>query len=95
MILFRRVRLQLQRGENLRDEKPIAELPADQVGVLADEPKTGTLPEVAFQHGTGVHIPQRPRFRATQLIYELRQLFQSFAEHIVVIVKTCITRHNS
>ena len=87
----RRIRLQLERGENFPDEKPIAEVPADQVGVLADEPKTGTLPEVAFQHGTGVHIPQRSRAGSAQFVHALREQLQPLANHIVIIPVTGVT----
>ena len=41
----------------LREEKPIAQFPADQVGVLADKAQTGALREIAFQQGPGIDIP--------------------------------------
>ena len=85
MIFLRRVRFQFQRRDDFRQQNPVAESPADEVGVFADEPESGTLGKIAFQHRPGVHVPQRPCFRAAQLIHELCQFLQSFAEHVVVI----------
>ncbi len=67
------------------EQNPVAESPADDVGVFADEPESGALGKIAFQHRPGVHVPQRPRFRAAELIHELGQRLQAFAKHVMVI----------
>ena len=92
MILLRRVRFQFQRRDDFREQNPVAELPADDIGVLADKAESGALGEVAFQQRPGVHIPQRAGSGAAKLIHECGQLFQPFAEHVVVIGELRVTR---
>ena len=85
MIFLRRVRFEFQGRDDFAKQNPVAESPADDVGVFADEPKPGALGKIAFQQRPVVHVPQRPRFRAAELIHKLCQLLQLFAEHAVVI----------
>ena len=42
-IVLRRIGLQFERGENLRQKNPIAKPPADEVSVFADKTETGAL----------------------------------------------------
>ena len=87
MIFLRRVRREFQRRQNFREKNPVAKPAADDVGVLADKANAGALRQIAFQQRPGVHIPKRTRVRAAKLVDELRQTFQSFAEHVVVVGK--------
>ena len=91
MIFLRRVGFQFQGGDNFRQENPVAEFAADDIGVLADKAQTGELGEVTLQQRAGVHVPQRARFRRAKLIHECSQWFQAFTKHVVVIVKTGVT----
>ena len=71
MIFLRHVRFQFECGDNLRQQDPVAEAPADDIGVFADETNSGALSKVTFQQRPGIHIPKRMHFRATKLIHEL------------------------
>ena len=48
-ILFRLVRFQFERGKNLSEKNPVAQFPADNIGVLADESNSRALSKVPFQ----------------------------------------------
>jgi hypothetical protein len=58
VIGFRRVRFKFQGGDDLGEEKPVAQFSVDEVGVFADEPEAGALSEVAFQKWAGIDVPQ-------------------------------------
>ena len=59
MVLFRPVRHQFQGGEDFRQEQPVAQPAADQIGVLARETQAGALGRVALQQGPRVGVTQR------------------------------------
>src|SRR5206468_8300805 len=84
-VFLRRVRLQFQRGEDFRQVKPVAELAADQVGVLADEAQSGPLRQVPFEHWPGVHVPERARARTAEVVDEGGQLLERCGEDVVIV----------
>jgi len=86
-----RVGLQLQRGEDFGEEEPVAEGAVDEVRVFADEAGARALRKVAFEHGTGVHIPQRACAGAAERVHERGEFSRPLAEHVVVIAEPRVT----
>ena len=74
VVLLRRIGLDGERGDDFREKDPVAELTADKVGMLADEPQPGALRQLALKQRPSVHVPQRARALAAQLVHELRKL---------------------
>ena len=84
---LRGVRLQFERGDDFRDKNPIPQLPADEVGMLAHEAKSGALRKIAFKQRAGVHVPKRPGIGAAEIVHKGGQLLKALAEDLVVIGK--------
>ena len=91
MICFGRVRFEFECRNNFRQEDPIAEFPADEVRMLADETKAGPLRQIAFEEWSGIHIPKGLRVLASESIDEFGKEFEAFADDVVVIVESGVT----
>ena len=50
-----------------------AQSSADEIGVFTGETKAGALGQVALEQWAGIHVPQRPRARAAELVQEFRE----------------------
>ena len=72
-IFFRRIRFDLDGRDDFAQENPVAELPADEVRVLADEAEAGPLRQIAFEQRAGVDVPKRTRRFAAKMRYEFAQ----------------------
>ena len=94
-VLLGRVGLQLERGDDFREEHPVAEPAADEISMLADESQPRPLRQIAFEQRPRIHIPQRTRVCAAQSVHECRELLQSLAQDIVVINVARIARDES
>lgn len=91
MVSFWRIRLHLEGGDNLTEEEPVAQLTADQVGMLADETQARALGQVSLQQGAGVDVPERACGGIAQFIDSLREGLQRRGEHVVVISVARVT----
>ena len=59
--------------------------------MFANKSQTGALREIAFQHRSGIDIPQGARPFPAELIHEGGQEFQTLTEGIVVIDEASVT----
>ena len=91
MIPLRRVRRQFERGNDLRQKKPVAQLPADEVRMFADETQSSPLRQIPLQQRPRVHVPQRARPAAAQFGDMRRQNLEPRANHLVIIGKARVT----
>jgi hypothetical protein len=76
---------QLKAGDNLRKKNPVAESAADEIRVFSDESQSGTLGQVAFEHRTGIHIPQGTGALAAQFVDKQGKRLKPFAKHFMII----------
>src|SRR5688572_22845585 len=67
-IFLRLIRRQLQRGDDLREEKPVPKRTADQVRVLARKTNSRALRQIPLQQRAGIHVPQALRFRTAKRV---------------------------
>ena len=57
MIFLRHVRFQFEGRDDFGKKNPVAQFPADQIGVFADETQSGAPGQVALQQRAGINIP--------------------------------------
>ena len=91
VVALRLVRLQHGGGEDLGDEKPVAESAADEVGVFADKAKAGALAKVALEDRPGIDVPKRSGILAGERLDALGQLAKRLGECVVVIGVTRVS----
>jgi hypothetical protein len=91
VISLRAIRCEFGSGDDFREKNPIAQAPADEVGVFADETQARPLREVPFQQRPGVYIPKRPCSLAAEFIHKRGERFQFLADDFVVINKARVT----
>jgi hypothetical protein len=58
---------------------------------FADETKAGALGKVAFENRPCVHVPERARAFAAELVNGLGQLFQTVSEYVVIVRKAGVS----
>src|SRR5207248_1615187 len=88
VIPLRGIGFQIERRDNLSQKNPIAEFPADHIGVLADESQPRPLRQIALQQRAGVDVPKRTRVTSSQLVDKGRKRSQPLANDFVVVGET-------
>ena len=91
MIALRRIRRQIERGENRAEEQPRAELPRYQIGVLTLPAETGRGGKRLFHHCCG--IDKDFDVAAAILDQPAPELFQPRLDQLVIIVAAGIDRN--
>ena len=89
-IFLRNIGREFKRGYDFGEEEPVAELAADEIRVLADEAKPGTLGEVAFEEGAGIDVPKAAGVRAAEFVDKAGELPERSGKHVVVIDMPCV-----
>jgi len=84
-VSLRGIRFQLKIGDNLRKKNPVAESAADEIRVFANESQSGALGQVAFEHRTSIHIPQRMGAFTAQFVDKQGERLKPFAKHFMII----------
>ena len=90
VVNFGGVHGQVQCGEHRADEKPVAQIAADQIGVLALPAQTRGLPQRLFWHWRGVY--KYLHFAPALGNQPARQTFQTFFYRVVIIAILRIDR---